>query len=78
MIFQTIAPLTAIYTGAPASFLLEMSPPILSLLPAFPRPSFPSVCPAVGLAVCPGWGGGCSEGGSASFLLPQDVGRVEG
>lgn len=71
-------PPTAIYTGAPACFLLEMSPPILSPLPAFPHPSFPSVFPVAGLALCPGSGGGCDEGSSASFLLPQDVGRVGG
>lgn len=45
-------PPTAIYTGAPACFLLEMSPPILSPLLPFPVPPFPSVSPAVGLALC--------------------------
>lgn len=45
-------PPTAIYTGAPACFLLEMSPPILSPLLPFPVLPFPSVSPAVGLALC--------------------------
>lgn len=70
----SMVPPTAIYTGAPACFSLEMSPPILSLPSALPHPSFPSVRPVAGLVLCLGWGGGCSEGG----ILPAAQGCGQG
>lgn len=66
-----VVPPTAIYTGAAACFLLEMSPPILSLLPAFLHPSFPSVRPVVGLALRPGWGGGAARGARHLSCRPR-------
>lgn len=53
---RSMVPPTAIYTGAPVCFLLEMSPPIPSLMPDLPHPSFLSVpCGGAGTTSRLGW-----------------------